>query len=188
MITIIEDYNRHDQHDHAELLHAMFRLRASSFCAWKLHLTDIGEERDKFDDMHPVYVIAHIEGYVQGALRLLPSTGPTLFEEAFADTVPDGAALSHPSLWECSRLCASHVGMRDLLLAVADIAPRAGIETLIGNVDERMLRLYRRLGFDMHVLGHTDRYGERVYLATFDVADCTQALQGALRSGTYDRP
>ncbi len=176
MITIIEDYNRPE---HAALLRAMFRLRAASFCAWQLPLTDTGEERDKFDDMHPVYVIAHNQGHVQGALRLLPSTGPTLFKECFADTVPDGAALSHPALWECNRLCSLGPGTtRALLLAVADIAPQAGIETLIGNVGEKMLRLYRGLGFDMHVLGHTDRYGERVYLATFDVADCTQALQG----------
>jgi acyl homoserine lactone synthase len=175
MITIIEDYNRSE---HSALLHAMFALRAASFCACRLPVNAAGEERDKFDDMSPVYVISHHHGYVNGALRLLPSTGPTLFEEAFSDSAPDGAGLSHPGLWECSRLCSRSVDdTRALLLAIAGLAPRAGIETLIGNVDGRMLRLYRNMGLTMHVLGHTNRYGERVYLATFDVADCTQALR-----------
>jgi N-acyl-L-homoserine lactone synthetase len=177
LITIIEDYNRHE-HAHAALLHAMFVLRAASFCAWRLPVNAAGEERDRFDDMSPVYVISHHHGYVNGALRLLPSTGPTLFEEAFADSSPDGAGLSHPGLWECSRLCSQSAdGTRTLLLAVADLAPQAGIETLIGNIDDRMQRLYRSMGLTLHVLGHTDRYGKRVYLATFDITDCTQALR-----------
>lgn len=185
MITIIEDYNRQD---HATLVNAMFRFRADRLAgAWQIPVNATGEERDKFDDMHPIYVISHDSDRVNGALRLLPTTGPTLFNESFADSVPDGAALSHPALWECSRLCASHV-VRDLFLAVADLAPRVGIETLISNVDDRMLHICRHLGFDTHILGHTDRYGERVYLTTLDVAECARALRMAAVAAEYDQP
>jgi N-acyl-L-homoserine lactone synthetase len=42
-----------------------------------------------------------------------------------------------------------------LLEAVGEVAFRAGVEAIIGNFDAPMLRLYRRIGREVEVLGST---------------------------------
>jgi acyl homoserine lactone synthase len=163
----------------------MFRLRARIFgerLKWDVEVKD-GLERDRFDDENPVYVIdADALGRVRGSLRILPTTGPTLFGEAFGDCLPDAAGLSSPTIWECTRFCVDdgdvHLGEADFLTATAarliaalgEIGLRAGIESYIGNFDAAMIRIYRRIGCVVDVLGHTDKYGRRVYLGTFTVS------------------
>src|SRR3954453_15058989 len=102
MITIIEGKNAPR---HARLLSEMFRLRARVFrdeLGWDV-LVSNGLERDRYDDEAPVYVVysERADSDVLGSLRLLPTTGPTLLSDVFADTLPDAAALSAPTIWEC---------------------------------------------------------------------------------------
>lgn len=106
MIVVIE---KHNAHRHPKLMEGMFRLRARVFCdrlGWDVQVA-CGQERDKYDDEAPVYLIyADDEGReVKGSLRLLPTTGPTLLADLFSDTVPDAAHLSAPTIWECTRFC-----------------------------------------------------------------------------------
>ena len=58
-----------------------------------------------------------------------------------------------------------------LLAALGEVALEAGIESIIGNFDAKMIRLYRRIGCEVEVLGSTDRYGETVYLGSFPVSE-----------------
>src|SRR5215212_7119843 len=106
MIVVVESNNREK---HSELLKDMFRLRARVFVEklkWDVPVVD-GMERDRFDDEDPVYIIySDAAGHkAKASLRLLPTTGPTLLSEAFADTLPDAASLSSPFIWECTRFC-----------------------------------------------------------------------------------
>jgi N-acyl-L-homoserine lactone synthetase len=173
MIHVIE--TRHVSSNQA-LLDGMFRLRARVFrdkLGWAVTVRD-GLEKDRFDEEDPVYIINTDEtGFVNGSCRLLPTTGPTLIEEAFADTLPDIAQLSAPSIWECTRLCVDrHAGVAvsgALIAAIGQVAISAGIETILGNFDATMLHIYRRLGCDVTVLGSTKRYGRPVYLGSFPV-------------------
>ena len=93
MIVVVEKYNAHK---YSHLIEKMYRLRAHVFhdrLGWDVQVVD-GKERDKYDDEEPVYVI-HTDDRareVKGSLRLLPTTGPTLLAECFADTLPDAAA------------------------------------------------------------------------------------------------
>ena len=57
-----------------------------------------------------------------------------------------------------------------LIAALGDVAINAGIESIIANFDSAMLRLYRRLGCEVEVLGSTSRYGRLVYLGLFPVS------------------
>ena len=165
----------------------MFRLRARIFrdrLNWDVEVTN-GKERDRYDDEQPVYIIHCDSGAreVKGSLRLLPTTGPTLLADIFSDTLPDAVNLSAPSIWECTRFCLddklSEGGREDemlfasaaLLEAVGDVALRAGIEAIIGNFDEPMLRLYRRVGCEVEVLGSTLRYGRPVYLGLHPISE-----------------
>ena len=117
-----------------------------------------GQERDRYDDERPVYIIYSDDKAreVKGSLRLLPTTGPTLLADVFSDTLPDAVHLSAPTIWECSRFCLDDKildgGQQQeilfasavLLEALGNVALRAGIESIIGNFDASMLRLYRK--------------------------------------------
>ena len=71
----------------------MFRQRARFFhdrLKWAVRVVD-GQERDRYDDEAPVYLIYtdDLGREVKGSLRLLPTTGPTLAADVFSDTLPD---------------------------------------------------------------------------------------------------
>ena len=141
MIVVVEQYNAHK---YSRLMDEMFRLRARIFhdrLKWDVRVTD-GKERDKYDDEAPVYIIYTDEQQreVKGSLRLLPTTGPTLLADCFADTIPDAVHLSSPTIWEGTRFCLSETildkeSQDGLLFAsivmitgLGEIAVKAGIE------------------------------------------------------------
>jgi acyl homoserine lactone synthase len=184
MIVVLEQQNAHK---YPRLIDEMFRLRARVFrdrLNWNVEVTD-GKERDRYDDEQPVYII-HSDDEAReviGSLRLLPTTGPTLLADIFSDTLPDAVNLSAPAIWECTRFCLDDKlldrGREDeilfasaaLLEAVGDVALRAGVEAIIGNFDEPMLRLYRRIGCEVEVLGSTFRYSRPVYLGLHPISE-----------------
>lgn len=180
MIVVIEQYNARD---YAHLLDQMFRLRARVFhdrLGWDVQVAD-GKERDRYDDAGPVYIIYADDDTqdVKGSLRLLPTTGPTVLADIFSDTLPDAIGLSAPTIWECTRFCVEDGGSRHqqliasgmLVAALGDVAIKAGIESILGNFDSTMLRLYRRIGCEVEVLGSTQRYGRPVYLGLFPISE-----------------
>lgn len=183
MIVVVELNNACE---HPDLLAQMFRLRARVFgerMRWDVNVVD-GMERDRYDDLDPVYILHTDDSAtrVLGSLRILPTTGPTLISDCFADTLPDAALLSAPSIWECTRFCidadALHSDDRDEMLAASaalleglgSVALRTGITTVLGNFAPSMLRVYRRVGCSVEVLGCTRRYGRQVYLGSFPVS------------------
>lgn len=182
MIYVVQDYNREKNR---RLVDDMFRLRAKVFkqrLSWNVSVQN-DLERDKYDNEGPVYII-HTDqsGRVDGSCRLLPTTGPTLLAETFLDTLPDIALLSAPSIWECTRFCVDydHTERADLdkmirvsrymLLKIGTLALKSGIETVLGNFDIQMLRIYRQVGCRVEVLGSTKRFGKPVYLGAFPIS------------------
>jgi len=183
MIVVIEPYNASQ---YSDLMDDMFRLRARVFhdrLGWDLQVAD-GKERDEYDDEGPVYLIYADDETreVKGSMRLLPTTGPTVLADFFSDTLPDAVHLSAPTIWECTRFCVDDRilgrGNREELLftsavliaALGEVAIKAGIESILGNFDAGMLRLYRRVGCEVEVLGSTQRYGRPVYLGLFPIS------------------
>ncbi len=207
MIVVIEQYNAHE---YSDLMDEMFRLRARVFrdrLRWDVQVRD-GKERDKYDDEGPVYLIyADDESRkVKGSLRLLPTTGPTVLADIFSDTLPDAVHLSAPTIWECTRFCLEDdilsrghreellIASAVLIAALGDVAIRAGIESIVGNFDSTMLRLYRRIGCEVEVLGSTQRYGRPVYLGLFPISEpIVRKVKGRLKkaqsvmAGSTDR-
>ena len=183
MLVVVEETNAGE---HRELLENMFRLRARVFrdrLKWDVVVED-GMERDRYDDLGPVYLVYTDEEQkqVKGSLRLLPTTGPTLVSEFFSDTMPAAAQLSAPAIWECTRFCLDETlldnGSRAemtfasgvLFAGLGEIALRSGIASILGNFDAGMYRLYRRIGCEVDVLGVTHRFERPVYLGLFPVS------------------
>jgi acyl homoserine lactone synthase len=175
MIVVVEPHN---VAEHRHLLDEMFRLRALVFhgrLGWDVGVAH-DMERDRFDDLMPVYVIDADGRKVRGSLRLLPTTGPTLSAETFSDTMPDAAALSAPTIWECSRLCVDDYQVRtqveivgNLSIALGQLCLRHGIKTIIANTHRKIVRLCQFVGLDVEILGYTDRFGERVFLCSCEM-------------------
>lgn len=75
---------------------------------WEVPVLDGAYEIDEFDNERAVYLLAldadkrrHL-----GSIRLLPTTGPHLLSEVFADLC-DGAPPRGPDIWEITRYCTS---------------------------------------------------------------------------------
>jgi N-acyl-L-homoserine lactone synthetase len=183
MIVVVEPHNAEK---HADLLEQMFRMRARIFhdhLGWDV-VVDDGKERDRYDEQSPVYILYTDDGgrTVKGSLRLLPTTGPTLVADFFSDTLPDAASLMAPTIWECTRFCLDeNIWQKNkeeivfastvLLVALGDLALRAGIESIIGNFDAAALHLWRRIGCEVEILGSTSRYGRLVYLGLHPISE-----------------
>ncbi|HEY3869669.1 MAG TPA: acyl-homoserine-lactone synthase [Actinocrinis sp.] len=92
------------------LLTKMFRLRYEVFhrqLGWDVDSTD-GLERDEFDGLDPVYVLAvnRLDGTVAGCLRLLPTLGPHMLTDvpALQPALQGRPSPRSPRIWEISRL------------------------------------------------------------------------------------
>jgi acyl homoserine lactone synthase len=195
MIIVIEPHNAAE---YPKLMEQMFRLRARVFrdrLGWDVQVAN-GKERDKYDDEAPVYLIYADDKAreVKGCLRLLPTTGPTVLADFFSDTLPDAVFLSAPSIWECTRFCLDdrllaksnqdmYFASAVLIAALGDVAIKAGIESILGNFDSTMLRIYRRIGCEVEVLGSTERYGTPIYLGLFPVSQTIlRKVKGILKN------
>ncbi len=175
----------------------MFRLRYRVFkerLGWDVEVSG-GMEIDEFDALHPSYLLQRsAEGRIQGCVRLLPSTGPTMLRDTFPVLLAGHPAPASPDVWESSRF-ALDLG-RDVAKAAGGIA-RATYELFAGMVefglsrrlsaivtvtDARMERILRRAGWPLSRLGEPRRLGSTLAVAGYlDVS--TESLQRLLRGG-----
>ena len=84
--------------------HAMFRSRAETFSGrlgWEVIVKN-GYERDRFDDLNPLYLVSvdpETEEY-WGSLRLLPTTGPNMLRDVFPQLLGEGEQIVDATIWE----------------------------------------------------------------------------------------
>lgn len=166
----------HEYDRYRNLIQNFFNLRKRVFAdrlGWNVTL--IGdEERDIYDDLQPAYLIwcDTSKTTLYGAVRLMPTTGPTLLYDVFRNTFPHSCDLCAPSIWEGTRMCIDEQNVvRDipglsperafclLLLALCEVALDNGISTLVSNYEPLMKRVYRRAGAELDELGRADGYG-----------------------------
>lgn len=188
MITVIEGV---DRDRHSDLINAMFRMRAAVFAErleWDVTVTN-GREIDRFDAEDPLYLLSVEErsGALQGAVRLLPTTGPNMLRDVFLLLVPGGAPES-PLIWESSRFAinpaafdtvdrvlANHVVNRitvELLCGIVEVCQRAGIEHVVSVFDARMARIFRTIDCAFEIIGTPTRIGKTMtYAGVFDMSD-----------------
>ncbi len=89
---------------------AMFRMRKRAFAdrrQWRVTCTG-GAERDRFDDLRPLYLCMRW----QGLLRLLPTTGPYMLRDVFPALLGGRPAPRDRRAWEVSRFCVDREAAR----------------------------------------------------------------------------
>jgi len=140
----------------------MFQDRRRQFLdrqKWELKVNAAGEERDEYDALNPLYVIAtDCAGQHAGSMRFLPTVGRTMVNEHFTHLL-DGVKITSPLIWECTRFCispgvsgAGRVAAK-LMLAGCEMGLRFGLHSSVGVFDARMVRIYRRLGWSPEMIG-----------------------------------
>src|SRR5882757_7767051 len=87
-------------------LSEMHRIRCRVFkerLDWDVQISG-DMEIDEFDALHPAYLIQRAsDDRVQGCVRLLPSTGPTMLRDTFPVLLDGAPPPNSPSIWESSR-------------------------------------------------------------------------------------
>ncbi len=89
----------------SEMLTEMHELRCRVFSQrleWEVNVKD-GLEIDRYDDLAPVYLLSWTGGHLQGCVRLLPSTGPTMLGDVFPDLMDGAPVPQDRAIWESSR-------------------------------------------------------------------------------------
>jgi acyl homoserine lactone synthase len=143
----------------AEYRHKIFIERLG----WTLPVEN-GLERDEFDHLDTLYVVAREEnGAICGCARLLPTTEPYLLSEVFPHLLA-GAPVPHTQdVWELSRFAAATItpnstidaaiNTRNILAAAVRTAAEQGATRLITVSPLGIERLLHRMGVHAHRAG-----------------------------------
>lgn len=179
MIVVIEPK---DIDNYSDLMDKMFRLRTHIFydrLKWMVRVQD-GKEFDKFDIQRLATYVIYTDENMQeviGSLRFVPMTGSTLIEDAFPESLPETINFDPEKTWECTRLCLDDrrdtkyksLDILALLVGLGEVALRANIETIIGDFYSSNLRIYKKAGCKVEIIGFTDAWGRRTYAGQFPI-------------------
>ena len=162
MIQVID---RTNAERHAATLRSFAELRYGVFIrqlGWALPLSADGQERDQFDDADAVYLtISNAAGQVVAGARLLDTARHSLLADIFPHLV-DGAAPSHPSVFEITRFVVDPRAERvagcgdlsaELLWGLQEYAAHVGLRELVSVSYVALERLLRRGGYRIERLG-----------------------------------
>ncbi len=140
-----------------ESLRQLYRFRHQIFkerLGWQIPTRD-SLEWDIYDELDPVYCAYYRQGSIVGAFRLLPTTGPYMLRDVFAELLRGEPSPCTGDVWEVSRFAVKPAccnartqltcseEMFELLRACYDFSCSNGIRELVlvtSVAVERMLR------------------------------------------------
>lgn len=157
---------------------------------------------DYFDSLDPLYVFALDDAErIVGALRLLPTTGATMLNDAFAAASPQHGRIESPLIWEASRLTLEAAENREeqerindravgeIGVALNEIAQAAALTHLIGVFDGDAQKMLTRRGCGGEALAPPLRLdGLQIFVALYEVGPAMDALFVKLAGENARRP
>ena len=188
MIRLIQGAERHRYPAEIEAMH---RLRKAVFhdrMGWPVTIVD-DWERDGFDELNPLYVlVTNAAGSVRASARLLPTTGPNMLSDVFADLLDGAGPVRSPTIWESSRFSVQLDGedqlprqvnpiTGELLGGIVEVGIRSGLEFVVTVMDVSVERVLRRAGCPCERIGKPRRIGNGL-----SVAGLFEMTDGLLRS------
>ena len=137
-------------------------------------------EIDEFDALHPAYLLQRAnDGRVQGCVRLLPSSGPTMLGETFPILLDGGTMPASKTIWESSRFAldltgdapkAGHglaVATYELFAGMIEFGLSRRLTEIITVTDARMERILRRAGWPLRRIGEPRPLGATLAVAGY---------------------
>lgn len=160
----------------------MHRLRYRVFkerLGWDVQ-TSGGMEVDEFDALHPAYLLQKGEdGQIQGCVRLLPTTGPTMLREIFPVLLYGEPAPASPTIWESSRFALDLGGSAakvtsgvaratyELFAGMIEFGLSRRLTEIVTVTDARMERILRRAGWPLRRIGEPRVLGTTLAIAGY---------------------
>ncbi|MGB0671208.1 MAG: acyl-homoserine-lactone synthase [Rhodospirillales bacterium] len=160
-------------------LDAMFQLRHRVFkerLGWDVKSIR-GRERDAYDDLDPVYFLnLDDDGELVASWRLLPTEGPYMLKDIFAELMQGEACPVSPKVWECSRFSVDPGEVKDvnatinrftseLVIGMLEYCMAAGIDDVISVYDIRIARMFPRIGAGPNWQKKPQRIGKTIAVA-----------------------
>ncbi|WP_170327555.1 acyl-homoserine-lactone synthase [Ruegeria arenilitoris] len=170
------------------LSEGMFKDRADQFktrLGWDVQVNSLGEERDQYDELNPLYVIwQEPDGSHGGSMRVLPTTGPVMINDVFGH-LTGGSPVRDPRIWEVTRFCLSRTASPRtagaIMLAGGELMEKFGLTHIAGVFDARMIRIYRMIGSSPMLLGSEGQGREQVSVGLwpYSAEDCNRVASRA---------
>lgn len=158
----------------------MHRLRCRVFSdrlEWDVHVRE-GMEIDQFDELGPIYLLLRrADESVHGCVRLLPSTGPTMLRDVFAQLLDGKAPPQDPRVWESSRFALdlpagaprSERGLAqatfELFAGMIEFGLAHSLVEIVTVTDVRIERILRRAQWPLQRLGTAQPIGTTIAVA-----------------------
>ena len=171
----------------APIASEMLRHRATVFrdiLEWDVTVNDKGEEIDQFDSLPGTYLVSVDEKMrVQAGVRLLPTMGPYMASDVFADLLDSKMPPRSPMIWEASRLFSRPAGdasseksnrywasnahnqyVAELICGLSCYSSQIGLGQIVGVFDIAVERFLKSMGVACERLGepHTLPSGRAV--------------------------
>ncbi|WP_159587936.1 acyl-homoserine-lactone synthase [Chelativorans xinjiangense] len=180
----------------ADDLKEMHRLRHRVFrdrLKWDVSVSD-GYEIDAFDALNPHYLLLRAStGRIDGCVRLLPTTGPTMLRDCFSVLLGDRAPPEDPQTWESSRFALDlppstpkragiAAGTYELFAGMIEFGLSRDLRRIVTVTDLRMERILRRAGWPLDRISEPRTVGNtRAVVGYLDVS--TDSLAAIRRNG-----
>ncbi|MER8501730.1 acyl-homoserine-lactone synthase [Mesorhizobium sp. M0195] len=182
-------------------LEQMHRLRYRVFrdrLDWDVSFSG-GYEVDPFDALRPHYLLLRSPtGRIDGCVRLLPTTGPTMLRDSFCALLADRSAPEDPRVWESSRFALDlppsapkqagiAIGTYELFSGMVEFGLSRGLCSIVTVTDLRIERILRRAGWPLERLSDPQTIGNtRAVAGYLDVS--TESLEALRRNGGLKGP
>jgi acyl homoserine lactone synthase len=137
-------------------------------------------EVDEFDALHPSYLLQTTgDGKVQGCVRMLPSTGPTMIRETFPALLDGLPPPDCATIWECSRFAidlnraptgaAGGIAKTtyELFAGMIEFGLSRRLTEIVAVTDARLERILRRVGWPLRVVGTPRKLGPTIAMAGY---------------------
>lgn len=158
----------------------MHTLRAKVFkdrLGWEVPVLS-GMEIDGYDALEPMYMMIREPGpgILRGCWRLLPTEGPYMLKDSFAELLHGEPAPSHPRIWELSRFAietegCSAFGFSEITMeSIGEIIAyghRSGIEQYVTVTTTAIERMLRRAGVVTRRFGPPVKIGVETAVALY---------------------
>ncbi|MEH2478169.1 N-acyl-L-homoserine lactone synthetase [Nitrobacteraceae bacterium AZCC 2146] len=157
------------------LRHRVFKERLG----WDVQVSG-DMEVDEFDALRPAYLLQRAtNGRLQGCVRLLPSTGPTMLRDTFPILLDGAPAPARPAIWESSRFALdtdvdepktvhglAHATY-ELFAGMIEFGMSRQLSDIVTVTDARMERILRRAGWPLRRISEPRRIGATLAVAGY---------------------
>lgn len=185
----------------ADELREMYRLRHRVFrdrLDWNVSVSG-GYEVDSFDALRPHYLLLRAPtGRLDGCVRLLPTTGPTMLRDSFSTLLGGHSAPDDPGVWESSRFALDlhpsapkqgglSLGTYELFAGMIEFGLARKLRSIVTVTDLRVERILRRAGWPLERLSDPQTIGNTRAIAGYlDISN--ESLAAILNNGGIKGP